>query len=420
MVTPSSEGASPDSMRRHNRGLILRHVFRTGPMSRTRLAAATGLTAAAISRITRELIDEGLLSEGAPLVQEGRPGRRFIDLELARDGAYVLGLGIGAYEQWLMLCGLDGHPIERLKLDIMGVGKAERAVDLAIREARRLISRTGVDPQRVAGFGAAVAGVTDTASGTIVRSPNIGWKDVPLGARLAAALRLPVRVESLHHALNLAEAEIGQTRGHRDVLLINAVLGIGASILSGGRLIKGRTAAAGQLGHMAVAGSSEVCTCGRVGCLDTVASGHAVLTELGLVERRVSPVEHGVENARLLEQAMAQANAGQRKPIAAFRAAGTRLGEAIAAVVAMVDPDAIVLAGPLSHVPAYVDAVRKSLAACFSGGLEVELLLSGLSSDRAGAMLALDSFVLSQGVGHDARERTVAGERDLAGQPSRL
>ncbi len=394
-----SEGASPDTMRRHNRGLILRHVFRSGPASRTRLAAATGLTEAAISRITRELIDEGLLSEGLPLVQEGRPGRRFIDLELPPSGSYVLGLGVGAYEQWLSLSGLDAHPIARLKLDLLGVGNAERAIDLAIREARRLIKQAGIDPKRVAGFGAAVAGITDPASGVVVRSSNIGWRDVPLGQRLAKALALPVRVESLHHALNLAEAEVGQTRGKRDVLLINAALGIGASILSGGRLIKGSAAAAGQIGHMPVAGASEICTCGRVGCLDTVASGHAVLTGLRLVRRRISPVEHGVESARLLERAMARASAGDSKAISAFQNAGTRLGEAVATVVAVVDPEAIVLAGPLIQVPAYVEGVRASLASCLARRPETEPVLSALSSDRAGAWLALDSFVLSQGIG---------------------
>ena len=394
-----SEGASPDTMRRHNRGLILRHIFRSGPASRTRLAAATGLTEAAISRITRELIDEGLLSEGLPLVQEGRPGRRFIDLELPPSGSYVLGLGVGAYEQWLSLSGLDAHPIARLKLDLLGVGNAERAIDLAIREARRLIKQAGIDPERVAGFGAAVAGITDPASGVVVRSSNIGWRDVPLGQRLGKALALPVRIESLHHALNLAEAEVGQTRGKRDVLLINAALGIGASILSGGRLIKGSAAAAGQIGHMPVAGASEICTCGRVGCLDTVASGHAVLTGLRLVRRRISPVEHGVESARLLERAMARASAGDRKAISAFQNAGTRLGEAVATVVAVVDPEAIVLAGPLIQVPAYVEGVRESLASCLARRPETELVLSALSSDRAGAWLALDSFVLSQGIG---------------------
>jgi predicted NBD/HSP70 family sugar kinase len=399
VVRSLSEGASPDTMRRHNRGLILRHVFRSGPASRTRLAAATGLTEAAISRITRELIDEGLLSEGLPLVQEGRPGRRFIDLELPPNGSYVLGLGVGAYEQWLSLSGLDAHPIARLKLDLLGVGNAERAIDLAIREARRLIKQAGIDPKRVAGFGAAVAGITDPASGVVVRSSNIGWRDVPLGQRLGKALALPVRIESLHHALNLAEAEVGQTRGKRDVLLINAALGIGASILSGGRLIKGSAAAAGQIGHMLVAGASEICTCGRVGCLDTVASGHAVLTGLRLVRRRISPVEHGVESAQLLERAMARASAGDRKAISAFQNAGTRLGEAVATVVAVVDPEAIVLAGPLIQVPAYVEGVRESLASCLARRPETELVLSALSSDRAGAWLALDSFVLSQGIG---------------------
>lgn len=391
------DGASPETLRRYNRGLILRQVFEAGRISRTQVAAATGLTGAAVSRITRELLDLGLLEEGDSSGEQGRPGRRSVDLALAGDGAYVVGIGVGAFEQWARIANLRGEVVAERRLAFVA-GTPEETVAHIAHEVDEMVDEAGLQRTRLFGVGVAVAGVVAPATGEVLSSPNLGWKALPLGEILSREFNLPVRVESMHHALNLAEAHLGQTRGVNDVLLVNAALGIGASILSDGRLVRGGHTAAGQIGHMPVADAHEICTCGRRGCLDTVASGHAVLTYLEAVPQREKPREHGPQDAVLLQQAIDRAADGDPRTAGAFAAAGKRLGEALAVVRAVTDPERVILAGPLARVPSFVAAVRKAMARCSTTEQRASIpVVSDQRIDAAGAWLALDAFVFREG-----------------------
>ncbi|MGI9385680.1 MAG: ROK family protein [Methyloligellaceae bacterium] len=405
MRQQTHEGASLDTLRRHNRGLVLRQIFKEGPVSRTRIAEFTGLTNAAISRITRELIDAGLVLEGDSVAPKGKPGRRFVELSLAPEGAYVLGFGAGAFEQWVRLSDARGMVVARTRLRLLDIKSPDDTIDRVASALENLVEVHGIDRRRVMGVGAAVAGVVDFARGVVVRSPNLGWRDLPLAAGLGSRLKLPVRVESLHHAFNLTEARLGDTVGLSHVVLVNAALGLGSSILAGGRLLRGR-AAAGQIGHMAVPDADEVCTCGRRGCLDTVASGHAVLTRLGLLAQRRTAREHDVGDAALLTRAMERETEGDAETAEAFNAAGARLGLALTAVRSVVDPECIVLAGPLAQVESYVSGVRHALSAGDEPPADpIALVVSRQSVDAAGAWLALDGYVLGDAINLDPLQR---------------
>ncbi|MEX0730124.1 MAG: ROK family transcriptional regulator [Aquisalimonadaceae bacterium] len=395
----SSSGASSEGLRRHNRSLVLQHIFTNGPTSRVKIAAKTGLTGAAITRITRELIDAGLIREGAKVGNADRPGRRSIELDLDETGGYVLGFGAGAFEQWIQLSGLRGQPIARQRLKLMGARSAAAALATVVEAGRDLIRRSGVEYRRVLGLGAAIAGVVDPRAGTVLLSPNLGWRDVELGQILASGLGMPVRVESLHHALNLTESQLGKTRGLNDVVLINLALGIGASILADGRIIRASSTMAGQIGHMRMPGASELCTCGRRGCLDTVSSGYAVLRALGRIEPRHEAGRHKPSNADIMLQAIAEADAGEPEVVGAFLEAGKHLGSVLDAVWALNNPKRVVLAGPLAQVRSYVEGVRLAIdRERWQSKADEILVISDKSNDAAGAWLALDEFMLRQDI----------------------
>lgn len=374
----------------------MKRVFEARRISRAQIAVDTGLTAAAISRITRELLDLNLLREGSLIGEEGRPGRRSIELSLPHGGVYVVGIGAGAFEQHLRIATLTGDIAARRTLNLIGLD-ADAAAAAIVDTLKKLFRREEFRSSMVIACGAAVAGVVDPVTGKVIVSPNFGWNDFPLASILEKELGLPVAVESLHHALNLAEARLGQTVGVDNVLLVNAALGIGASILADGRLFRGSGTAAGQIGHLPIDGVTEVCTCGRRGCLDTVASGHAVLTRLGLIPPRDRPREHEPSDSILLKSAMDRAAEGERTTIAAFKWAGANLGKALAAIRMVTDPERIILAGPLAQVPSYTEGTREALFN--SRTIDEELpavLVSDQQSDAAGTWLALERFVFSE------------------------
>ena len=390
------DGATPGSIRGHNRGLVMKRVFDAGRISRTQIATDTGLTAAAISRITRELLNLNLIEEGSFVLEQSRPGRRSVELSVSSKGAYVIGIGAGAFEQWVRLANLRGEVVFRCPLRLVGLGP-EQAATAIVETLRGVLKKDALRSCKLIGCGVAIAGVVDPATGQVISSPNFGWEQFPLGPILERELGTGVTIESLHHALNLAEASLGQTVGMSNILLVNAALGIGASVLADGRIVRGQGTAAGQIGHIPVDGVDEPCTCGRRGCLDTVASGHAVLTRLGQLPPRDQPKKHEAGDAILLEFAMARAAAGDHEAIEAFRIAGQKLGKTLAAIRMVTDPECIVLAGPLAQVPSYVEGTREMLQVARMANEPVpQFMVSDQQVDSAGAWLALQRFVFSE------------------------
>ena len=391
--------AVPGDLRRHNRGLVLEHLFRASTVSRTALAQASGLTPAAISRITRELVEAGLVRE---LAREGLPaarGRPQVDLALRAEGAYVIGIGVGAFEQWIRIADLRGECVSRRSVQLLDQPSARAALKLLVGEIRALLSLAKIPRKRLLGVGIASAGVVDRGNGLIIESPNLGWRDLPVARLVSDALGIPVCVESMHHALNLAEEGFGRNAGKGDgagdTVLVNASMGIGASVMEQGRIVRGRHNAAGQIGHMSVPGATDLCTCGRRGCLDTVASGYGVLRRLGLVPPRKVAREHDAAAARKLLSAIERERQGEPRVRQAFQASGAQLGDTLNAVRALLDPQRIVLAGPLAATASYVKGVQARLNERDAGGGSPDsplLVLGTHTPDSAGACLALTEF----------------------------
>ncbi len=394
-IDSSKLHAVPGDLRRHNRGLVLEHLFRASSVSRTALAQATGLTPAAVSRITRELVEAGLVRE---LDREGgvaARGRPQVELELRAEGAYVIGIGVGAFEQWIRVADLRGECVSRRSVQLLDQPSSRAALKMLTSEIRALLVLAKIPRKRILGAGIASAGVVDRDKGLIIESPNLGWRDLPVAQLMSDALVMPVCVESMHHALNLAEEHFGKGADGGDTVLVNASMGIGASVMEQGRIVRGRHSAAGQIGHMSVPGATDLCTCGRRGCLDTVASGYGVLRRLALVPPRKVAREHDAAAARKLLAAIERERQGEPKVRQAFQASGAQLGEALNTVRALLDPQRIVLAGPLAGTASYVRGVQAKLNERDGGGGSEDAPLLSMAShtaDSAGAWLALTEF----------------------------
>ncbi|MCG8548369.1 MAG: ROK family transcriptional regulator [Alphaproteobacteria bacterium] len=387
---------SKESLRRWNRQAILQQVLDAGPISRTEIAQRTGLTSAAVSRITRELVEVGLLEEGSTYGLKGRPGRRFVEIKLRGSGAYVLGIGTGANEQAVTLANSRGETIARREVELIGFESATVALGHLVNAAEDLIDSSGIDRHRLLGGGVAIAATVEAETGRLIESPVLGWRDVPVAEIFEERLGIPITVESRPYAILLAERRHGLAKGLRNVLLATVGLRISGSILYDGRLVRGSKSAAGHLGHVRVPNATEMCSCGRRGCLDTVASGDAVLRHLGVVPKSVVSKKPEVANAVRLAQFIAQAIAGDAEVAGAFYACGMELGRALNAVLTITDPEVLMLGANVVQAPSYVAGVEAGLAEDPSRRGDIPLVVSDLLGDEAAVWLALDRFVFSQ------------------------
>ncbi|MEN9628028.1 MAG: hypothetical protein RJA10_1255, partial [Pseudomonadota bacterium] len=380
--------------RRLNRSRVLSAIRHLGPASRAEISERTGFTEAAVSRITRELIDAGVLMEATPPQPPARAaGRPQVKLSLVGAAAHVLALEIAANAQSVSLMDLHGAQIAHQALNLLDGLKPEQALMQAAEAGLALIAQARLPRGAVVGAGVGIAGAVDPATGVIVSAPNIGWQGVPVAEPLARRLGLAVQVESRPSALLLAEQRLGVAQGARHVLLLNVALGIGGAVMLDGRLARGRDHAAGQIAHMPMWGATGLCLCSRRGCLDTLASGRAVLARLGRLSPHTDPGRHGPLDAQSLRDVAAAAGQGEPQAHEAFRTAGTHLGTALRWAAAALQPELIVLAGVAAHCTAYVDGVRQT----FADAQDLPIAIGRIGNEVAAGELALDRFVFSGG-----------------------
>jgi glucokinase len=208
----------------------------------------------------------------------------------------------------------------------------------------------------VTAIGLGAAGFVDADRSTMLFSPNLAWRDEPLKRRVEERLGRAVTVDNDANASAWAEARFGAARGYRDVIWVGVGTGIGAAIIIGGELYRGRWGIAGEPGHVRVVPDGRLCGCGNRGCWEQYASGNALVAEARDFARRTP------EGAsRLLQLAdgtpegisgpeVTQAAAeGDPAALRCFQTVGGWLGQGLADLAAILDPACFVIGGGVSE-----------------------------------------------------------------------
>ena len=352
-----------NSMGRRNRREVLREIVLRGPMPRIDIAERVGLTSATVSRITRGLLDAGLvceLPEGQKAVQvppsRAGPGRRSVLLDIAPQGGQVLGIGISPSFQTITLTDLKNQVIAGTELKIEAIDDAELVIRHTADEARRLIDRHLDDRRRLLGGFLMVSGSVDPGEGSVRSAPYLGWIDVPLRSKLTDLLNMPLKVESLPAAIALSEVRFGAARGQDDVLVLTCDLGISAGLMLNGRLVGRRRYGADTIGSAPIIeGGREIAT------LDQLAGGHAILRHLygDRLDLR-GQTTSGLARTLLLD-AIREDRDGEPGVAVCMSKTGRELGHLTAQYVRLVTPEIVVIAGPLSMSPSYVAAAKHAI-----------------------------------------------------------
>jgi predicted NBD/HSP70 family sugar kinase len=357
---PGSIPANQRSVRRHNLGVVLRHIADRGPRSRAAIAQGTGLNKTTVSSLVGELLDAGLVRE-TEVQMLGTVGRPALPVEM--DGRNVIGLGIEVGVDFLAvraadLRGEERHR-ERVEVDNRGRDVGQVLDDLGALAAG-VLRRAEASGLSVVGAVVALPGLVDSA-GRLLIAPNLGWSGVPVAAELTRRLgspRFPVRVENEANLGALAELWEGAGRTLRDFIYISGELGIGAGIIVGRELFRGTHGFGGELGHVTVDPGGAVCACGNRGCLETrVALGHL----LGAA---------GLEADAGVDSLAAQAQARDPRALAALEEAGRWLGVGVASAANLLNPDGVIVGGYLARLGTWLVP-----------GLEAELAARVLSAE---------------------------------------
>jgi predicted NBD/HSP70 family sugar kinase len=337
--------ANQRAVRRHNLGVVLRHVSERGPRSRATIALETGLNKTTVSSLVTELIGLDLLVERG-LEQRGTVGRPGQVVELSGSGVVALGLEINV--DYLAVRALDLTGAERHRaLDVrdnrrVEVGQVLDRLGTLASAALEAVDKEGLRP---VGATVALPGLVDAASGSLLVAPNLGWTDVPVVEELHERLAgppFPLAADNEANLAALAELWEGTARGLSDVLYVSGEIGVGAGIIVRGELFRGAQGFGGEFGHMTLDAGGRPCACGSRGCLETLAGLEALLETAGLDAREAATTAGSGEPVAELA---ARARMGDERALAALRDAGHWLGIGIASAANLLNFQAVVLGG---------------------------------------------------------------------------
>ena len=273
----------------------------------------------------------------------------------------------------------------------------------AVYEAVEKVAREVTGPA-VAAVGLGTAGMVEYPAGVVRYSPNIPFRDIPLRDWLQEGTGLPALVDNDANAAGWAEFRTGSGRGAKDMLLVTVGTGIGGAIVAGGRLFRGAHGFAGEIGHIIVEPGGPKCGCGNEGCWEMVASGRAI-GRLGREAAATNPTSllvglaDGDPTMVTGPVVTAAAKRGDPTAVGVLAEVGRRLGEGIAGLVNILDPDVVVVgggaveAGDLLLDPARA-ACRVSVEAP-DHRPETPIVAASLGNDAGGigaALLALEEL----------------------------
>ena len=394
-------GGNAPLLKRQNRAAVLRAIVSFGPISRRALRDATGLTSSTITNIVSELIARGVVQEigpSEPTSNPSRAGRREVPIDLTSDGGVVVGAYIGVQETHV---SLGGPRAEILRRERIPTHPERGPADLIRRLSgcvNALLADQTVQRARLIGLGVGTIGIVDPDAGVLRDASELGWQDVPLRSLLEAAIDLPIVVDSGRRGMALAEMMFGLGQNVRDFAHVHVASTIVAGLVLDQRLHRGATGTAGSLGHTTVAGERTPCTCGKIGCLDTIASEVAMerrAVEIGayrpngLLARELATATEPVGRYAVYRAAQA----GDPDALAIVVEAGRYLGRAVANVLSVLDLRLVVLSGDVPRdFPPFVEAVRAAVEvhAYRVGRVAVEVVASPFGADmRVKGSLAL-------------------------------
>jgi glucokinase-like ROK family protein len=390
--------------------VVLDEIRSSRSRSRSELAARTGLGRAIVARRVQELIDRGLVTEGETGPSTGgRPPRQ---LAFRADAGHVLVADLGATSISVALTDLAGRILGHYTEPAEIASGPEPVLGRVEELFQELQHTTRSIPGPVWGVGLGVPGPVEFASGRPISPPIMpGWDGYPIRQRFAERFEAPVWVDNDVNVLALGEWRAGIAQGHDNVVVIKIGTGIGAGIISDGRLHRGAQGSAGDVGHIQVVDdASVVCRCGNVGCLEALAGGAAIGRhgEAAALEGRSARLQAALdEHGQLTAEDVARAAAfGDPVAVDLLQSAGRRVGHMLASVVNFYNPSLIVIGGGVAQSgDQLLASIRETVYRRSLPLATRELLIQRSSLGLLGGVIGTSALVVDQLFARDAIER---------------
>ena len=295
---------------------------------------------------------------------------------------YTIGIDLGATFVKMGLIDDLGKVYFRRKIETVLSSNRASLIEAVISNIRDIIEISG---KSVSGVGIGVPGPVDSKKGIVHYFPNIkGWEEVPLKSILEKKLGLRVELDNDVNAMTLGEFVFGAGQGCNNLVCLTLGTGVGGGIIIDGKLYRGGSMCAGEIGHMPINETGPKCNCGGIACLERYIGNKYILERAKKV----------FGNNITLEALTSLAKFGNKKAIAIWVDVAEKLSVAIAGVVNLLNPDKIVIGGGVSKAGEFIlNPLRKELKkrAMKDQAAHVKIIAAKLGTDAGiiGASLLL-------------------------------
>ncbi len=409
IVTPGG-AIDHGAMQRRNASLIVRHLRERPGTTRAELAARLGSTRGTITNIVDKLSRRRLIREvGVRRSAGGRPG---VELDLNPVGGACIGIELKDSFVSARLTDFQGGLLwgERVYFDDPAVESVLSLVEALTDEA---VKRARARRLPILGIGMGLSGLIDVHDGVISFSPNLQWRSVPIGRRMAQRFPYPLHLANDAASAALGERYFGVGQGVDNFVYIeSSEFGIGGGIFVDGNLLHGRTGYSGEIGHMAVTGARDRCRCGRRGCWQTEIGPIVILNRARAEADRhhtsaLYELCGGRSDTLTLDMVAAACKAGDPTTIAMMGDVGAKMAVGVTNLINIFNPDKVIIGGVLRTIaPYFVDRLDANVNREAMVGPHEHVAVEVSALDNActrGAIAMVTEAVIDDPLGSDIR-----------------
>ena len=347
-----------------NRKIVLKVIHDAGTLSRVEIKNILKKDGKTVTNITNSLLKDGLLVTNGYSSYTG--GRRRELLTINSNYGYIIGIHLGVNHLRGVVTDFNHNILVREKIPISPSESKIKIISRINKILKHLINRADIPNSKILGIGFIANGFYDNESGEWLLSVNnLNWKNVPIRKILTKQCDVPVYLEDVTNLMAIIENNFGEAKNKRDYIFLDIGMGVGCGIIYDNHLLRGSTNIAGEFGHTIVVPNGELCSCGNRGCLETVASGWAIIKEIkkkilsGAKSQIIDLCEGDLENIEI-DMVFQSFIEGDTLAIEVLDSASEYLSIGIANLINLFNPELIVFGGHIATLGDYYMKIIKN------------------------------------------------------------
>lgn len=381
---------------------LINQLHNNGSLSGVEISRFLNLSIPTTQAYINELITEEFieyLGKG-----ESIGGRRPNMYGLVKNAVYILAIDISQTSVKFSIFNNQMENISGLSRHTLQLSADTSIINQIHELAKALLKKHAIDETKIMGIGVNIPGLVDSYSG--VSYSYLNDSDISIQNIIANKFNLPVFIENDSKARALAERMHGSAKDLRDALVIQLDWGVGMGMILNGKLYRGNSGFSGEFSHTLIEEDGLLCTCGKRGCLETIASGRAMVQQATVAmkesENTILHQVAAIKGQLTHEDIVNAAKKGDQLAIGLINDMGQKLGKGISYLIQILNPETIILGGAIAQAKEYLlNPVNQALLSYCIPKLREDTTIQLSSLGKDAGVLGAASIVLQRSMNQD-------------------